>query len=127
MAPISGRSSGRRRGPFSLPDALPLDAIRTAAEDGPDGLVPLLLPIDTGLDAFPVVILTEVEVGAIARGQYVRPAAGVPGGADHYRLVGPSGGLVAIAGATGGRLGPEKVFVSPSPAEDPVVPAAPVA
>ena len=73
----------------------------------------MLLPVDTGLDAFPVVELTADEIAAIARGQFVRPHAGIPGPAEHYRLVGPDAALVAIAAARGDRLAPDKVFVDP--------------
>ena len=71
----------------------------------------MLRPVDTGLDAFPEVRLTEVEVAAIARGQFVRPEAGIPSHAERYRLVGPEHTLVAIAAAQGDRLAPDKVFV----------------
>jgi tRNA pseudouridine55 synthase len=108
-------------GPFTLATAVPLDDIRTAAADGPDGLLPLLQSLDTGLDAFPVVVLTADEVAAVARGQFVRPAGGLPGPAERYRLRDGSGMLVAIASASGGRLAPDKVFVAPDPR-----PAAPV-
>jgi tRNA pseudouridine55 synthase len=101
-------------GPFTLEAALPLDAIRSAAAEDPSGLVPLLRPIDDGLEAFPVVTLVPDEVAAIARGQFVRPAGGLPGPADHYRLRDDAGGLVAIASASGGRLAPDKVFVAPT-------------
>jgi len=100
-------------GPFALDDAVGLDDIRAAAAAGPAGLIPLLLPIDAGLDGFPIVPLTSEEVAAVARGQFVRPSAGVPAGADHVRLTGPDGSLVAIASGSAGRLAPDKVFVSP--------------
>jgi len=108
-------------GPFTLDAATPLDEIRTAAADDPTGLLPLLRPLDTGLDDFPVVTLTPDEVAAIARGQFVRPAAGLPAPAERYRLRDEAGALVAIASASGGRLAPDKVFVTP-----PVRPADPV-
>ena len=98
-------------GPFTLEDAVALDAVREAAAGGPAGLKSLLRPVDMGLDAFPEVRLTEVEVAAIARGQFVRPEAGIPGYAERYRLVGPGDALVAIAAAQGDRLAPDKVFV----------------
>jgi tRNA pseudouridine55 synthase len=101
-------------GPFHLDDATPLEVIRTAAADGPDGLAPFLRPIDAGLEALPDVVLTETEVAAIAKGQFVRPAAGLPASAAHYRLRGPDGELVAIATANAGRLAPDKVFVTPT-------------
>jgi tRNA pseudouridine55 synthase len=103
-------------GPFQLANATALDVIRTAAADGPDGLAPYLRPIDAGLEALPDVVLTEIEVAAIARGQFVRPTAGLPSAASHYRLRGPDGALVAIATATAGRLAPDKVFVAPTSA-----------
>ena len=102
-------------GPFGLEDATALDDIRSAAADGPAGLGPYLRPIDAGLEALPEVALTAAEVSAIAKGQFVRPAAGLPAVADHYRLRGPDGVLVAIATAAGGRLAPAKVFVAPAP------------
>jgi tRNA pseudouridine55 synthase len=103
-------------GPFSIDDATPLDEIRAAAAESPDGLKPFLLPLDTGLDAFPVVTLTMDELAAVAKGQFIRPAGGLPGPAELYRLVGPDGTLVAIASAAAGRLAPDKVFVAPATA-----------
>jgi tRNA pseudouridine55 synthase len=103
-------------GPFTLADAIPLDDIRAATADGPAGLLPLLRPIDAGLEAFPQVSLSSEEVVAVARGQFVRPAAGVPAVADHYRLMGPDGSLVAVASGAAGRLAPDKVFIAPGAA-----------
>ncbi|HEX7950965.1 MAG TPA: tRNA pseudouridine(55) synthase TruB [Candidatus Limnocylindrales bacterium] len=100
-------------GPFTLDDTVDLEAIRAAAADGPAGLAPFLRPIDAGLEAFPAIRLTTEEVFAVVRGQFVRPVAGVPSVADHYRLVGPDGALVAIASGSAGRLAPDKVFVAP--------------
>ena len=84
-------------GPFSSDDAIDLEVARAAAADGPAGLVPLLRPIDDGLDRFPVVELTIAEVAAVSRGQFIRPEAGFPGDAGTYRLRAPSGALVALA------------------------------
>ena len=103
-------------GPFELEAATPLDTIRAETADGPAGLLQYLRPIDTGLDMLPRVALTEAEVAAVAKGQFVRPAAGMPAPADHYRLLGPDGALVAIASAASGRLAPDKVFVTPKTA-----------
>ena len=108
-----GALSRTASGPFALAVATPLDEIRTAASTDPTGLLPFLLPLDTGLDAFPVVTLSDDELGAIARGQFIRPAAGLSGPADHYRLRDAAGRLVAIASATSGRLAPDKVFIAP--------------
>jgi tRNA pseudouridine55 synthase len=101
-------------GPFRLGDATPLDEIRAAAAESPTGLIPYLRPIDAGLEHLPVVHLSATEVAAIAKGQFVRPAGGLPAPAEHYRLAGPGGALVAIATATAGRLAPDKVFVQPA-------------
>jgi tRNA pseudouridine55 synthase len=101
-------------GPFTEADALSLEAVRAAAA-GPTGLAGLLRPIDTGLERFPGIDLTDAEVAAVARGQFVRPTAGVPVEAERYRLRAPDGTLVAIAvPAPGGRLTPDKVLV-PAP------------
>jgi tRNA pseudouridine55 synthase len=101
-------------GPFTETDALSLDAVRAAAA-GPGGLGGMLRPIDTGLERFPGIDLTDSEVAAVARGQFVRPTAGVPVKAERYRLRAPDGTLVAIAvPAPGGRLSPDKVLV-PAP------------
>ena len=108
-------------GPFTLDDG-PSARRRPCRRGGGPGRVscPLLRPIDAGLDAFPVVTLTADEVAAVARGQFVRPAGGLPGPAEHYRLRDAGGTLVAIATATGGRLAPDKVFVAPDPRPAPV-------
>jgi tRNA pseudouridine55 synthase len=107
-------------GAFGEADALALDAVRAAASKGIDDLSALLLPIDFGLERFPDVPLTEREVDAVARGQFIRPAAGFDPGAERYRLRAPDGRLAALAVAIdGGRLAPDKVLV------DPVVAAVP--
>jgi tRNA pseudouridine55 synthase len=98
-------------GPFTEADAQPLDAVRAAASDGPDGLTRLLLPVDAGLDRLPVVELSADQVAAVARGQFIRPL-GPPPQASHLRLRGPDGALVAIGvPAGGGRVAPDKVLV----------------
>ena len=115
-----GALSRMASGPFKLEAAIPLDDIRAAAADGPEGLLPILRPLDDGLDAFPSIDLTDVELTAVARGQFVRPVAGIPGHAEHYRLRAPDGRLAAIATADGTRLAPDKVFVSPAASAAPV-------
>ena len=102
-------------GPFAQTDAIPLDAIRKAAAEDPEALARLLRPIDTGLERFPDVALTLGEVEAVARGQFIRPAAGFEAGAERYRLRAPDGALAAVAiEAPGGRLAPDKVLVTPA-------------
>jgi tRNA pseudouridine55 synthase len=101
-------------GPFTLDAATALDEIRSAAAESPSGLLKHLLPIDSGLDSFPVVSLTPDELTAVAKGQFIKPAGGLPGPAEQYRLVGPDGTLAAIASGSAGRLAPDKVFVTPA-------------
>lgn len=101
-------------GGFTETDAETLDDVRAAAADGPASLARLLRPIDTGLDRFPIVELTADERAAVARGQYVRPAAGFEPDAERYRLRLADGTLAAIAtDAGGGRLAPDKVLIAP--------------
>lgn len=100
-------------GPFKVETALTLDEVRHAAAGGPGGLLPLLRPVDAGLERFPDVVLTAPELAAVAKGQFVRPEAGFTAGAERYRLRAPSGALAAIAIEAGpGRLAPDKVLVS---------------
>jgi len=106
-------------GPFRLDGATPLDEIRAAAAEGPEGLAPYLQPIDAGLEHLPAVRLDASEVAQIARGQFVRPASGLPTVAEHYRVQDPDGVLIAIASGSAGRLAPDKVFVSPMPSPVP--------
>jgi tRNA pseudouridine55 synthase len=102
-------------GPFAETDAISMDAVRAAVTDDPGAILQLLRPIDTGLERFPDVPLDSAEVEAVARGQFVRPAAGFEPGAEHYRLRAPDGRLAAIAiEAPGGRLAPDKVLVAPA-------------
>lgn len=109
-------------GGFRLDDAVPLDEIRTAAADGPAGLLHLLQPLDAGLERLPRVVLTDAEVAAAARGQFVRPVAGLPRLArpeDRAIAVDVTGRIVAVVGLRGGRLVPDKVLVDAPPSEPP--------
>jgi tRNA pseudouridine55 synthase len=102
-------------GTFTLDDAVPLDEIRVATEGGPEGLEPLLKPIDTGLE-LPTVVVPDGALAAIARGQ----AIGVPPDVDRIpegepvRLRTSDGELVAIARLDGTKLAPDKVLVEPA-------------
>ena len=101
-------------GPFTEKDSIALDVVRAAAADDPTAVARLLRPIDFGLDRFPEVDLAHDELEAVARGQFIRPAAGFEAGAERYRLRSPDGALAAIAiEAPGGRLAPDKVLVTP--------------
>jgi tRNA pseudouridine55 synthase len=102
-------------GSFGEGEAVELDTIRAAASNGPEGLLPLVRPIDVGLERFPPVDLEQREVDAVSRGQAIRPAAGFEPGAERYRLYAGDGRLAAIAvSIDGGRLAPDKVLVAPT-------------
>jgi tRNA pseudouridine55 synthase len=102
-------------GPFGIDRAIPMDDIRAAAADGGERLEALLLPIDAGLDALPELRATDVEVEALARGQFIRPsslASAAPGDGP-IRVRDAAGRLVAMATLRDGRLAPDKVLVEP--------------
>lgn len=101
-------------GGFRLEGATGLDDVRAAAAEGPERLAALLLPVDAGLDAFPIVEIPADDVAAVARGQMIRPPAPLSDDEKaRYRVLGPDGALVAIAAVRAGRLAPDKVFVDP--------------
>ena len=64
-----------------------------------EGLLPLLRPIDAGLERCPITLTPRSA--PVARGQFVRPTAGLSEPAELYRLRGPDGALVAIASRSG--------------------------
>ncbi|MEX2547185.1 MAG: tRNA pseudouridine(55) synthase TruB [Chloroflexota bacterium] len=96
-------------GPFTLEQARPLEEVRSALADG--RAAELLLPMDTGLESYPVLTVDGQELTSLARGQQLR--RGRETGAEGLvRVVDESGRLVAIARADGGVIKPEKVFIS---------------
>ena len=96
-------------GPFILDMARPLEEVRSTLADG--RAAELLLPMDTGLESYPVLTVGEQDVASLARGQQLRRARDTI--ADSLvRVMDESGNLVAIARATGGLIKPEKVFVT---------------
>ena len=102
-------------GPFTTDQAVPLDDIRAAAAEGQDRLAAVLLPVDAGLDALPEVVVGDDDLGAIARGQFVRASG--PLGDGPIRVRDGRGALVAIARYHDGRLAPDKVLIdAPAPA-----------
>lgn len=102
-------------GAFRIEDAVTLDTIRAAAAEGADALARLLLPSDAGLEELPRVVLSDAEIADVARGRFVRPAAGLPReDSRNLRLVSEDGRLIAVARRHDGRLAPDKVFVGPA-------------
>jgi tRNA pseudouridine55 synthase len=101
-------------GPFRLEDALAVDAIRDAAAAGPARLAALLRPVDAGLESMAEHAVTDDELVAISRGQFIRvPDLRAEEGAP-IRIRDGRGRLVAIAILQGGRLAPDKVLVDAS-------------
>jgi tRNA pseudouridine55 synthase len=101
-------------GPFRLEDALGVDAIRDAAAAGPARLAALLRPVDAGLESMAEHAVTDDELVAISRGQFIRvPDLRAEEGAP-VRIRDGRGRLVAIAILQGGRLAPDKVLVDAS-------------
>jgi tRNA pseudouridine55 synthase len=118
-------------GPFTLEDAIGLDAVREAAANG--RFANLLRPVGTGLDDLPAVTLRPDEVVVVAHGGWIgeggrlaapsaTPAdagpadassagAGSSAGADRVRLLLEDGSLAGIARRAGGRLVPDKVLL----------------
>jgi tRNA pseudouridine55 synthase len=107
-----GALSRTASGPFRLADAVPLDTVRAAVEEGPAALARLLQPIDTGLD-LAAITLTDDELKAVVRGQFIRPSAGTPGPASErpIRLLSATGELVGFGRWDGTRVMPDKVLV----------------
>jgi tRNA pseudouridine55 synthase len=119
-------------GPFRLTEAHPLEQVREALAAGRSEV--LLVPMDTGLESIPALRLAPADREALGRGQVIRlreagtwpvPAvdaprprgeAVTPGAGQEGRLmrvVDDTGCLVAMARERGGRLYPDKVFITP--------------
>ncbi len=102
-------------GPFRREAAHPLDRVRELLGEG--RVAELLLPVDTGLDAWPEVRVEPADLASLVRGQVVR-ARGVslpsPGPDGQVRVMAPDGRLAAMARVDGGRLHPEKVLIGAS-------------
>jgi tRNA pseudouridine55 synthase len=110
-----------RSGQFTLEAAHPVDDVRRAAAGGHSALADLLLPSDWGLDRLPAVVLDPDQVGAVARGQFVRPTPGSLPETEPdtpIRLLDPSGRLVGIALLRDGRLAPDKVLIGGAATSD---------
>ncbi len=107
-----GALSRTASGPFRLADAIALDTVRAAVEEGPAALAKLLLPIDSWLDLASIQ-LTDDELKAVVRGQFIRPSAGMAGPASErpVRLLAPGGELVGFGRWDGTRVMPDKVLV----------------
>ena len=110
------RSAGPRADPSGSTRPIPLERVREAAAEGPDALAALLRPIDAGLESLPELVITEGEVIAISRGQFIRAKLPVGDPGAPIRVRDGAGRLVAIATVRDGRLAPDKVLVDALPA-----------
>ncbi len=107
-------------GPFRMDAAHPLERVREELAAGRTEA--LLLRPDEGLEHIPSLQVPAQEMAAIARGQVIRlrgplaapvEQAARPGTANVVRVLDTAGRLAAMAHLEGGRLFPDKVFVTP--------------
>jgi tRNA pseudouridine55 synthase len=94
-------------GPFTLQNALTLEALAEKREQGT--LAGSLLPLDTALCLLEPVTLDERDAGRMQSGISVPAGRPLP---EHstIRVYGPGGDFLAIARAESGLLRPQKVF-----------------
>ncbi len=113
-------------GPFQLESAVTLERLRAAAADDAEGLEPLLLPADAGLEPLPAVRLTPAEVKDAAMGRFIRPVAGVGDLPPEtpIRLLDGAGRIVGIGALDGRRIAPSKMLAGIRPSDDGVQGAA---
>ena len=95
-------------GPFTLDQAKPVEEVRAALVEG--RVMDLLLPMDVGLDEYPVLQVADAELKSLARGQELRNRSDAPE-RGLVRVKDDSGLLVAMAVSDGQTIKPEKVFV----------------
>ena len=99
-------------GPFRRDASHPLDEVRDRLSSG--RVAELLLPPDSGLEAYPVVHVDATTLTSLTRGQIVRvpaDAASETGPSGLVRVLSADGRLAAMARLDTGRLHPEKVFL----------------
>jgi tRNA pseudouridine55 synthase len=107
-------------GPFTIEAAHTLEHVREELAAGRTEA--LLLSPDAGLDHLPMVTIPDRDLEGVARGQIIRVRGSVAGpidpatvlaGAENVRALDERGKLVAMAHTQGGRLYPDKVFITP--------------
>lgn len=98
-------------GPFHEDDAVTIEELRQAAEqDGPDGPMRFLLPVEAALDDMPALMVSQSDAATLNRGQSV-----LIRGRDAPILSGPmyaicKGRIVALGEVEKGALKPIRVF-----------------
>ncbi|MEM9207977.1 MAG: tRNA pseudouridine(55) synthase TruB [Pseudomonadota bacterium] len=95
-------------GDFESPDMMPLTAVESAADDGPEALEALLLPVDRALAGWDEACLSADEAERFLHGQTIGSAAA---GGGMVRVYGPRARFLGVAerNARGG-LSPRRVF-----------------
>ncbi|NND54134.1 MAG: tRNA pseudouridine(55) synthase TruB [Gammaproteobacteria bacterium] len=93
-------------GPFGGQDMTPLATVEALAGDAA-ALDALLLPVDSGLQAFPALQLGPTEAFYVVRGQPVA-VADAPDGL--VRLYGDGGTLLGMGEVAGGQVAPKRLF-----------------
>lgn len=98
-------------GPYSEDDAITMEElVRIADAEGADGLMRLLLPIETALDDVPALAVSQSDAASLARGQAV-----LIRGRDAPIISGPiyatvKGRIIALGEVERGELKPTRVF-----------------
>ena len=94
--------------PFRDPRLWTLEALQELAERGERMLDACLLPIETGMAAWPGLRVTDAQAHRLARGQTVAGLRATPGSVALYDEAGRALGLGGVDGA--GTLRPQRLF-----------------
>jgi tRNA pseudouridine55 synthase len=111
-----GHVSALRRtrvGSFGEADAVTLDAVEGAAEEGPEAALALLQPVETALQDLPALTMSSSDAARLRRGQAV-----LLRGRDAPIVTGPvyavsKGALVALGEVERGEFRPRRIFNLP--------------
>lgn len=100
-------------GGFRLEDAISFETLREHANDGPEGLAALLLPMDAGLDDLPHAPVTADEVRRLWEGLITGPKTPLAvKDAPIVLAIAPDGSTAAVCRSVNGILHPDKVFAA---------------
>jgi tRNA pseudouridine55 synthase len=112
-----GHVSALRRtrvGSFGEAEAVTLDAVERAAEEGPESALALLQPVETALQDLPALTMSSSDAARLRRGQAV-----LLRGRDAPIVTGPvyavsKGALVALGEVERGEFRPRRIFNLPA-------------
>jgi tRNA pseudouridine55 synthase len=94
--------------PFRSPAMTDLDALRTLAETGTEGIDALLLPLEAGLAGYPTVEVDEVSARRLRQGQAAD--AGVIGSGRFVAVDADGRAVALVEGGADGRLRSQRGF-----------------